>query len=337
MPLRLIARLSFAVAILGLLAPRAAAPAESCGTVAGATSCTVTAAAAAAAKTRQARTYAPRALVDASPAIYHYGADARQVFDAYVDPVPLTGAGRPWVVVVHGGSWINGTKANTARDAAAWNAEGFAVFNIEYRRPVDAYGKIQPGGAWPAARIDVELAVRYVKAHAADFGIDPNRGALYGVSAGGHLAALAQAYYNSSRAVVTESGVLEPDRLRDVVRLGGKDGDQPTKEMVDLLGYEYAITGCSRPDFPECAATWKTFTPASWLTSTQRAAWYLVGGSTDPAVPAATIPSFVSTLTQYGVDSTTYIAQGEGHVPASALPGGSQWPEIVSWMHAKTS
>jgi acetyl esterase/lipase len=274
--------------------------------------------------------------VDSTPTTYAYGSNARQLLDAYVDPVPV-GGGRPWVVVVHGGSWVNSTKANTASQAAAWNAEGFAAFNIEYRRPVDAYGTLQPGGAWPAARIDVELAVRYVKAHAAEFGIDPDRGALYGVSAGGHLVALAQAYYNSSRAVVTESGVLEPDRLRDVVRLGGKDGDQPTTEMVDLLGYEYAITGCSRPDFPECATQWRTFTPSAWLTSTQRASWYLVGGSTDPCVPAATIPSFVSTLTQYGVDVTTYIAQGEGHVPGSALPGGSQWPEIVSWMRAKTA
>jgi acetyl esterase/lipase len=332
---RLIAHLSIAAAVLALVSPTSSAPAATCRTISGGSTCT--ASAAAARITTRVQAAAPKTVaVDTSPTTYAYGSNARQILDAYVDPVPV-GGGRPWVVVVHGGSWVNGTKTTTARDAAAWNAEGFAVFNLEYRRPFDAYGKAQPGGAWPAARIDVELGVRYIKAHAATFGIDPNRGAVYGVSAGGHLAALAQAYYNSSRAVASISGVLEPDRLRDVVRLGGKDGDQPTTNMVDLLGYEYAITGCSRPDWPECIATWKTFTPAAWVADTQHAAFYLAGGSDDPNLPSQTIPAFTGTLQQHGVDVTTYIGQGEGHVPPSIRPGGSQWPELVSWMRAKTA
>lgn len=103
--------------------------------------------------------------------------------DAYLPDAPPAGTARPAVVVVHGGSWNGGRRS----DFPAWNAwlvaEGYAVFDIDYR--------LAPQPNWHTATEDVLAAVRWIKARADTFGVDPERMALLGRSAGGHLALLA--------------------------------------------------------------------------------------------------------------------------------------------------
>jgi len=87
------------------------------------------------------------------------------------------------VVVVHGGSWNGGARSDFPR----WNqwlaARGFTVFDVDYR--------LSPQPNYLTAAGDVKCAVRWVKRHAAEFGIDPGRIALLGRSAGAQLALLA--------------------------------------------------------------------------------------------------------------------------------------------------
>ena len=86
------------------------------------------------------------------------------------------------VIVIHGGSW-NGGKRN---DFPEWNrwiaANGYTVFDIDYRLTQPNY-LTAPG--------DVKCAVKWVKNHAAEFNVAPERIALLGRSAGAHLALLA--------------------------------------------------------------------------------------------------------------------------------------------------
>lgn len=99
------------------------------------------------------------------------------------------GAPKPLVIYIHGGGWVAGhTRAAGAiadfpAALAALAREGFAVASLEYRLAGEA--------PHPAQLQDVRAAVRYLKANAAKYGIDPTRIALWGGSAGGHLAALA--------------------------------------------------------------------------------------------------------------------------------------------------
>lgn len=90
---------------------------------------------------------------------------------------------RPAVVRVHGGGWTSGTRS----EAAHWNtwlsAQGFVVFDIDYR--------LAPPERWRDAPGDVKCAVGWVKRRASTFGIDPERVVLMGSSSGGHLALLA--------------------------------------------------------------------------------------------------------------------------------------------------
>jgi len=90
----------------------------------------------------------------------------------------------PVLVAVHGGGW----QGNSRKAYAHWGPylarHGYAVFSIEYRL-------VKPGvKGYPAAVYDSRAAVQYVRAEARDLGVDPERMALIGDSAGAHLAAM---------------------------------------------------------------------------------------------------------------------------------------------------
>ncbi|MEX1023906.1 MAG: alpha/beta hydrolase [Planctomycetota bacterium] len=85
---------------------------------------------------------------------------------------------RPVVVWIHGGSWISGDKANPPAEPLA--GAGYAVASINYRLLADAI--------WPAQLHDCKAAIRWLRAHAALFDLDPDRIGVWGGSAGGHLA-----------------------------------------------------------------------------------------------------------------------------------------------------
>jgi acetyl esterase/lipase len=105
-------------------------------------------------------------------------------------PSQKAGVGpRPLLVYVHGGAWIMGNPREAAL-YADWPAtlsqmagHGYAVASISYRLAREA--------PFPVALQDVKSAIRYLRAHASDYGIDPAKVGIWGDSAGGHLAAMA--------------------------------------------------------------------------------------------------------------------------------------------------
>nr|MCU0236830.1 alpha/beta hydrolase [Acidobacteriota bacterium] len=88
------------------------------------------------------------------------------------------------VLCFHGGGWVAGSAEWTAKEAKRFAALGMTAVSIDYRLSA---GKITPLEALD----DVRAAFRWIRAHAAEFSIDPRRVAGYGVSAGGHLVAAA--------------------------------------------------------------------------------------------------------------------------------------------------
>ncbi len=88
----------------------------------------------------------------------------------------------PCVVWVHGGSWSGGHRNAAAEDAALLTSLGYAVMAPSYRFSQTA--------VWPAQMHDLKSAVRWLRAHAGQYFIDPDRFASWGDSAGGHLAAV---------------------------------------------------------------------------------------------------------------------------------------------------
>jgi acetyl esterase/lipase len=92
---------------------------------------------------------------------------------------------RTAVILLHGGAWRFGSRADMAPYAAALAGHGFIAIAAEYRLLGEA--------AYPAQLDDVRAVIAWVHAHAADLGIDQGKIAVEGFSAGGHLALLAAA------------------------------------------------------------------------------------------------------------------------------------------------
>jgi len=88
----------------------------------------------------------------------------------------------PALVLVFGGGWRTGSKEAQVPMAQQIAAKGYVTAAIEYR--------LSPEALYPAAVYDIKAAIRYLRANADKYGIDPNKIAISGSSAGGQLAAL---------------------------------------------------------------------------------------------------------------------------------------------------
>lgn len=122
--------------------------------------------------------------------------------------LPAGAIGAPAVVYVHGGGWRTGTRDNLAPLAIRMAQRGHAGATVGYRLSGEA--------KYPAAVDDVKAAVRWLRANGARYGIDPNRIALAGASAGGQIASLA-GVMGEAQAVVNIDGLSDftsPEALR---------------------------------------------------------------------------------------------------------------------------
>jgi acetyl esterase/lipase len=85
----------------------------------------------------------------------------------------------PAVVFVHGGGWSGGDPSQAAGNGLHFARRGIATISLSYR--------LTPAFRFPAPLDDVRRGLRHVRAHAGEFGIDPERLFLMGLSAGAHL------------------------------------------------------------------------------------------------------------------------------------------------------
>lgn len=121
----------------------------------------------------------------------------------------------PAVIFVHGGGWSAGTRTGGNDPLFAPVAErGMAWFTISYR--------LAPKHNYPAPIEDVHAAIRWVKAHAKEFNVDPNRLALVGESAGGQIVAQAVVLAGEPERVAAVVPFYAPvDFIADMERRGG--------------------------------------------------------------------------------------------------------------------
>ena len=113
------------------------------------------------------------------------------------------------VIVVHGGSWNGGTR-NDFPQWNGWLAEnGFTIFDVDYR--------LAPQPNYLTATGDVKCALAWVKEHAAEFKVSPERIALLGRSAGAHLALLAAYSADDAHLPATCADKETSENIRAVV------------------------------------------------------------------------------------------------------------------------
>jgi acetyl esterase/lipase len=145
-----------------------------------------------------------------------YGPEPYQLLDLYLPAQGRPEQLVPTIVYLHSGGWIAGSRADVPAPALAQLARGYAIASVDYQLA-------SPGGtgSFPGAVYDVKRAIRFLKAGAQRWGLDPARMILMGTSAGGHLAALSGASVGRLEPVVTGPLAAVDSRVAAVVDIVG--------------------------------------------------------------------------------------------------------------------
>jgi len=165
------------------------------------------------AEARAKRWGTPTAQITRDVVYVEYG-QRRLKLDVYRPPEDIQVDAVPGIVAVRGGAWRQGDKEFFGYIAGQLAMRGFVTASIEYRTVDEA--------KFPAAVDDVRAAVRWMRAHAAEYGADPRAIGAIGGSAGAHLVAMLAASGDLDAAVAMGGGYdlasLQNGADRDVIR-----------------------------------------------------------------------------------------------------------------------
>jgi acetyl esterase/lipase len=217
----------------------------------------------------------------------------------------------PVLVGVHGGGWQLGDRKFYTHWGNYLAKHGYAVFAIEYRL-------MKPGlKTWPGAVHDTKAAVQFIRAQAAEFGLDAERVGLIGDSAGAHLAALVAL---ASEEPLFASGSAPAARVKAVIGFYGVydmlaqwEHDQMTRPRDQIT--EKLLSAppmISRKLYFEAS-------PLSYVTVDKNSTRFLLiyGREDDIVDPATQSEKFLIALKQAGFFARTIVVPGAGHFWAS--------------------
>ena len=215
----------------------------------------------------------------------------------------------PVVIAVHGGGWQTGTPKNYGPRGQLLAANGIALFAITYR--LSAPGR----PSFPQAAQDVLAAVRFVRANAAELGVDPARIALSGGSAGGHLAALAGIIGDGP--LLAEPGPYEgvSAAVKAVISFYGvyDMAQQWNHDLVHRTGDSITEKFLGVP-LTENRRLYQDASPLTYAIKANNAvSFLLIHGTEDDIVDREQTDAFLQALKQAGFFARRLIVQGAGH------------------------
>jgi len=241
---------------------------------------------------------------------------SRQVMDIYL---PEGDGPFPVVVLIHGGAFKMGDKGMETRNAEALVAKGYAAASINYRLSGEA--------KFPAQIHDCKAAVRFLRANAAKYRLNPEKIGSWGASAGGNLSALLG---TSSEVAELEGNELGNPGVSSKV-IASVDWFGPINflamdEEAQVLGLSINTNSASSPEsqligkaiqsVPELV---KKANPTTYITKDD-AAFLIQAGSNDHNIPYTQSRNFYEVLKKVlGEEKVSFeLLEGAGH-------GGTQF------------
>jgi acetyl esterase/lipase len=231
--------------------------------------------------------------------------------------LPAVATPTPLVVWIHGGGWLSGSRTPIPSGVTALCSRGYAVASVDYRLTTTAI--------WPAQIQDVKGAVRFLRAHAGTYNLDPDRFAAWGTSAGGHLAAMLGTAGDVPMATVgnitvdlegsTGGNLGVSSRVQAAVDwYGATDVLQmylyaSTVDHNDKLSAEGKLLGGAVQQRPELAAT---ANPVTYV-SADDPPFLVMHGTIDDTNPFNQSELLVDALRANGVPVTFVPVEGAGH------------------------
>ena len=197
-------------------------------------------------------------------------------------------APRPAIVYIHGGGWTKGDKRGKGIGAVLhYAAKGYVCISVNYRLDVDKKACVE----------DVKCATRWLRAHAEEYNLDPDRIGAAGNSSGGHLALML--------AVCPASAGLE--------------GDGPYQEHSSMVQSAHCSSTPIMPGFrglrgKPADPDVQKIQPMTYV-SGDVPPLYFIHGTEDTKAPVRFLDDFVKALREAGAKDITYkrYADGTGH------------------------
>ena len=233
-----------------------------------------------------------------------YGTDAAQKMDVYL-PANRTVAGTKVMIMIHGGGWTGGDKADFApfTDTMKRRLPDYAIFNINYRLSTGT------ANLFPTQENDVKAALQFIYSKASEYLVS-DKYVLIGASAGAHLSMLQGYKYTlpvKPKAIVSFFG---PSDLTDMYN--NPTGGNPLISLI--LVQAIGKTPLQDP------ALYISSSPVSFINSTSPPTILLHGGA-DPLVSPSQSVAVKNKLTTAGVVNQYILYPGKGH--------GDDWGDAI--------
>lgn len=227
---------------------------------------------------------------------------ARQKLDLYL---PATPKG-PLLIYIHGGGWAGGSK--NAPMGLTLLSLGYSLASVEYRFSQDA--------VFPAQIEDCKSAVRWLRAHATEYGYDPKRIAAAGDSAGGHLTALL-AVTGDVKDFDEGDNLDQSSAIRCGIDFYGptdflaflppsKDANEPPQQGRPLLNQLFGGPLTQKVELARKAS------PVSWVNK-HTAPLFILHGTKDSLVPTSQSTELCEKMQSAGVEVKLDVIDGAGH------------------------
>lgn len=220
--------------------------------------------------------------------------------------LPSSGETCPLIIYFHAGAWRAGSRKDVERGVLAQVKRGYAVASVSY--------SLSDKAKWPAQLHEAKAAVRWLRAHAGEHGLDPDRFIAWGLSAGGHMAAM----LGVSEGVAELEGELgsneESSRVQAVVSwCGPSDFLQMGRGKIinhdSPKSPESRLIGGPIQDLPERV---RLANPIAYVHSNVPPC-YLAHGDADLLVPYQQSEILHDALREAGVSVELEIQKGYGH------------------------
>ena len=208
--------------------------------------------------------------------------------------IPQRASHVPAAIVVHGGGWVRGDRRLDVEPLfAPLNDAGFAWFSIDYRL-------VSNVAQFANGIDDVECAVRFIRKHATEYGVDPNRLALVAESAGGQLAMMAALRLPPTESVKAIVALYTPTDLVSLLKNSNYVPPQIRQSVEGTPWENLVLTGLA------------TLSPIENVRRDMPPILF-IHGTADPLVPFEQSTAMCRKMKQAGANCQVYALNGAGH------------------------
>lgn len=262
--------------------------------------------------------------VELTPDVVYNEGSSRPLRMHVLRPKVLPKEPMPAIVFIHGGGWFEGHRNRGLGPLAHFAERGYLCASIEYRLSGEA--------KFPAQIEDVKEAVRFLRAKAKEFHLDPERIGVWGQSAGGHLAALLGTSGDVKELEGAGGWRQLSSRVQAVVDWNGPvDFLEPVqlKRWVERQDDAFGKLIGGAPEASKEKAV--RAAPATYATPDDPP-FLIMHGDADEIVMLSQSESLHGALKRAGVDATLNVVKGAGHF---GVDGVSPLPaELAATMDA---